>query len=229
MPPDHLVWSALTFLLSAHTFRTSSYATASASDPNLENFRNRQDSGSENVSDRDLQIVRRERLRIVLTRKPASFSRENEVVVLISGHSTTSFKRECRSGGNSELSNVRSCSILQSGEGLTSFNNVNSALLRRKVDMMGKTCSSSFVQDCTRAFLSTSRFQSTLERKQQGSARRVRSFFKRHRKYPAVHFLGLNLSGATCNLKRKKFTLSCCDGEEMNQGVLNEQSCCFTY
>ena len=66
----------------------------------------------------------------MLARKPASFSRENEVVVVISGHSTTSFKRECRSGGN-KLSNVRSCSILQSGEVLTPYNNVNSALLHK--------------------------------------------------------------------------------------------------
>ena len=36
------------------------------------------------------------------------------------------FQRECRGGGN-KLSNVRSFSILQSGEGSTSFNNDNSA------------------------------------------------------------------------------------------------------
>ena len=35
--------------------------------------------------------------------------------------------RECHSGGN-KLSNVRSFSILQSGEGSTSFNNDNSAI-----------------------------------------------------------------------------------------------------
>ena len=40
-------------------------------------------------------------------------------------HSTASFG-ECRSGGN-KLSNVRTFSILQSGEGSTSFNNDNSA------------------------------------------------------------------------------------------------------
>ena len=79
---------------------------------------------------RDLQILRRERLRLrdFLNTKQCSRVRQRHF-----GGKTWQpssfyyeFQRECRSGGN-KLSNVRSFSILQSGEGSTSFNNDNSA------------------------------------------------------------------------------------------------------
>ena len=58
----------------------------------------------------------------MLEREPASFWRKNVIAVVI----LLWIWWECRSGRN-EISNVRSFTILRSGEGLTSFNIDNSA------------------------------------------------------------------------------------------------------
>ena len=58
----------------------------------------------------------------MLAREPASFWRENVIAVVI----VLQVLARMSYGGN-KLSNVRSFSILQSGEGSTSFNNDNSA------------------------------------------------------------------------------------------------------
>ena len=79
---------------------------------------------------RDLQILRRERLRVRDFLNSKWCSRVNQRHFGVKKWQPSSFyyefQRECRSGGN-KLSNVRSFSILQSGEGSTSFNNDNSA------------------------------------------------------------------------------------------------------
>ena len=80
---------------------------------------------------RDLQILRRERLRVrnFLNSKYCSRVGQRHFGGKTWQQSSLyyEFKRECRSGGN-KLSNVRSFTILRSGEGSASFNNENSSI-----------------------------------------------------------------------------------------------------